>query len=169
MIVGFISLMVSIYNAVAEFLNPIYTLFTTIFTGIVTQLKLFVQLFKQIINGDFAGIFDTLGMMWENMKRTAIGVFDSIIQYAKNLLSFLNPVASIIGKMMGLDIASIKMTTSANLSMAGASARTGNVTINQTNQLLAGTPAQQANFVQDATQQAADSMFRATLHTEYAT
>jgi tape measure domain-containing protein len=129
-------------------------------------LNMFAQWAVNMIAG-FIGFFSNIGQMWDNMKNYAISAFDGIITRAKDLFSFLIPIMKMVGKITGVNFG-VNMNTSANLGMAGAGARNGNVVLNQTNQLLSGTPAAQVNFVQAATQQAADSMFRATLHTEYA-
>lgn len=169
MITGFIDLMVGIYTIAMQYFNMVYDVFVFIFTAIINHFMLVAQLFMQIITGDFAGAFDTLGAMWENMKNSAVTAFNTIMQYAGNLLSFLTPIAQTIGKIMGFNLGNINMSTFSNLDIAGSGGKSNgvNVTVNQ--ELPPGTPAQQASFVQDATQEAADSMFRATLYTEYAT
>lgn len=134
-------------NAFFEWITSMLTSFAVWSSGLLTM---FAQWVASMING-FVTFFSNVGQMWENMKNTAISILSQIgTAISTYVLSKLGWAGQALAKLAGMDL-NKGMNINTNLGMAGAGAGYSNVTINQTNQLLAGTPAAQTNFVQDAT------------------
>lgn len=154
----------------------IFSLLLTIWQGIVSGIVLALKFLTQVFTGNFSGAIDTVVGFFKNLLSTALSVLQQIgTAIGTYVLSKLGWAGQAIAKLAGMDLtkgminASLDVNSptgtskiaannnyginlNPNLDLAGTSTRNNNVTINQTNQLLAGTPAGQVNFVQDATE-----------------
>lgn len=155
---------VKVLNWITELKNSFFQWITGMLTSFAEWssglLVSFARWVSKMITG-FIGFFSNVGQMWDNMKSYAISVLSQIGNaIGRFVLSKLGWAGKALAKLAGIDL---NKGISANLSMAEYGTRLNGVNITVNQELPPGTPAQQASFIQDATQQAADGMFNQKL------
>lgn len=158
----FFDWLISMFTAFGQWVSSIITGFAQFASSLLTA---FAQWVANMIAG-FVGFFSNIGQMWDDMKNYAISVLSQIgTAIGTYVLSKLGWAGQAIAKLAGMDFTkgmnvntNFGMNINPNLDMMGSSRNGGmNITVNQ--ELPPGTPAQQASFVQNATEQAADGLF----------